>query len=136
MNDFWNRVDKSDDCWLWMGSRTSSGYGRWWISERRWVRAHRVAYELAKGPIPSGLEIDHLCRVRHCVNPAHLEAVSHKENVLRGEGDYNARKTQCKNGHEFTAENTYVRPTGGRACRTCRRGWKSAHNRRRAKTQR
>lgn len=82
----------------------------------RLIAAHRFAYELANGPIPDGLEIDHLCRNRKCVNPAHLQAVSHRENMLR------AAKTHCLNGHPLTGPNVYLRPDGrGRECRECRR---------------
>jgi hypothetical protein len=86
--------------------------------------AHRVSYELHKGPIPEGLVIDHLCRVRHCVNPDHLRAVTHAVNILAGvgRGALHARKTHCVNGHEFTAENTRLCEGGRRRrCRTCDR---------------
>lgn len=91
------------------------------IDSGRGLRAHRVVYEQVVGPIPDGLVLDHLCRVRCCCNPDHLEPVTHIENIMRGAGTgaANAVKTHCKNGHEFTVENTYERPTGGRACRTC-----------------
>ena len=74
---FWAKVDKTDDCWLWTANRTNAGYGHFWL-DRRMVLAHRFAYELLIGPIPDGLTLDHLCRVRACVNPAHLEAVTNR----------------------------------------------------------
>ena len=110
-------------CWVWMASSSDDGYGQFW-SEEKMVRAHRYAYERWVGPIPEGLTIDHLCRVRHCVNPDHLEAVTNRENILRGEtiaAAYAAR-THCLQGHPYDEENTYVPPRGGRReCRTCRR---------------
>ncbi len=125
---FWPKVNKTSTCWLWTGSISSGGYGGFGIRGTA-KKAHRVSYELIVGPIPEGLELDHLCRVRHCVNPNHLEPVTRQENVRRGvgwAGDYgNAgkrrRRTHCNHGHEFTPENTQVRSDGlGRACRTCR----------------
>jgi hypothetical protein len=115
---FWAKVDKSDGCWDWTGYKTATGYGR--VQGTKY--AHRVAYELQVGPIPDGLEIDHLCRNRGCVNPAHLEVVTHQENQLRGNGPcgLNARKTHCPRGHEYTEKNTRVYQ-GHRMCRTCRR---------------
>ncbi len=87
------------------------------------VYAHRWAFEQFKGPIADGLQIDHLCRVRHCVNPDHLEAVSQRANILRGEATsaQRARQTHCKRGHRFDLANTYIRPAGHRNCRACRR---------------
>ncbi|GGH34102.1 HNH endonuclease [Microbacterium album] len=122
---FWSKVDKSGDCWLWTAA-TTYGYGRFAITKRQMIGAHRFAWETVNGPVPDGMVIDHLCRIRLCVNPAHMEVVTNGENVLRGEGlsALNARKTHCKNGHEFTPENTIVtkNPSGnGRACRECRR---------------
>jgi hypothetical protein len=104
------------DCIIWAGSIDRDGYGRF-----RNTPAHRIAYEESKGPIPSGLVIDHLCRVRNCVNPDHLEAVTIRENTLRGFNPpaMNARKTHCVNGHEFDEINTYWRPNGERDCRAC-----------------
>lgn len=79
----WAKVVKTEDCWLWTGSRTTKGYGHLLV-DGRFTQAHRLAYELEVGPIASGLVIDHLCRVRHCVNPAHLEPVTNRENLRRG----------------------------------------------------
>ena len=109
----------ADACWLWTKSFSPNGYGVMKIDGKN-VKAHRLSYELFVGSIPDGLELDHLCRVRHCVNPAHLEAVTHRENVLRGNSppSRNARKTHCLRGHEFTPENTMA-IKGGRACRAC-----------------
>lgn len=107
-------------CWEWTASRNHLGYGQFRAGEM--TGAHRWSYTAANGPIPEGLDIDHLCRVRHCVNPAHLEAVTHRENMLRGNTP-NARaltQTHCVNGHEYTDANTYIDPTHGRrSCRAC-----------------
>ena len=106
-----------DGCWEWLGS-TSTGYGCF-----RRGYAHRYSYELHKGAIPDGLQIDHLCRNRLCVNPDHLEAVTVRVNVLRGVSRVaaNARQSHCIRGHEFTPENTRRRANGSRACRECGR---------------
>lgn len=119
---FFALVDKTETCWVWKGSM-HNGYGEFRRFHREPMsRAHRVAYELIVGPIPDGLELDHLCRNRSCVNPAHLEPVDHRTNVLRGEGltARYARRNACSEGHPFTPENTYMRPSGGRRCKTCR----------------
>jgi hypothetical protein len=110
----------ANGCWPWLASR-KWGYGCFSLDGGKvQVRAHRYAYEVLVGPIPSGLQIDHLCRNRACCNPDHLEPVTGAVNNLRGEGiaARNARKTHCLNGHEFTSENTY-RVKGGRACKPC-----------------
>ena len=109
-------------CWIWQASTTHNGYGQFWVGGRM-VKAHRFAYEMFVGPIPEGLELDHLCRVRNCVNPAHMEPVTHAENVRRGESfsAINAGKTHCPHGHAYDAENTYVKPNGWRHCRACQR---------------
>jgi len=111
---FWEKVRKSDGCWEWLAYKNSDGYGTFRV-DGRMVLAHRWAYEHLVGPIPPELECDHRCRNRACVNPAHLQLVSHKENVLRGVGPaaQHARKTVCKNGHPLIA-------TGARRrCLTC-----------------
>lgn len=109
-------------CWLWLGGKNSYGYGQYHKDGKRLI-AHRYSYERFNGPIPKDLQIDHLCRVRHCVNPEHLQAVSQKENLLRGYGLYaiNARKTHCIHGHEFTPENTRISYGTHRNCRECDR---------------
>lgn len=119
----------SGGCWLWSGLMKANGYGMVAVGRttngtpvRR--HAHRVMYVLMVGPVPEGMTLDHLCRNRRCVNPAHLEPVSNAENVLRGYSPpaNNARKTSCPGGHAYTQENTYVNPVSGRRrCRTCDR---------------
>jgi hypothetical protein len=108
-------------CWVWEGSKYNNGYGKF---GRRGYMAHRISYELSKGKVPDNMFLDHLCRNRLCVKPAHLEPVSLVENVMRGESIFakNARKTHCKHGHEFTAENTYVprQFPNKRYCKACR----------------
>lgn len=117
---FWAKVDKAGDCWPWRGSVGTHGYGQHMINTKN-RRAHRVAYELVFGPIPSGLTLDHLCRNKRCVNPAHLEPVTVQENIRRSDcpSALNARKTHCKRGHEFTPATTYITPAGSRQCRKC-----------------
>lgn len=104
---FWEKVEKTDSCWLWTAALSQDGYGL--FRDGRSQSAHRWLYKQLVGEIPDGLQLDHLCRVRNCVNPAHLEPVTLAENARRG------RLTHCKRGHELTPENTYVQ----RACKLC-----------------
>ena len=115
-------------CWPWLGGCNSLGYGQFW-DRVRVVLAHRFSYEYSNGTIPTELEIDHLCRNRKCVNPNHLEPVTHKENMKRG---LQGTVTQCPHGHSYDETNTYVTPNGNRKCRTCKRDnerhrWRKLH---------
>ena len=102
------------DCIPWLGSLFPNGYGR--LDGRV---AHRVIYEALIGPVPEGLQLDHLCRNRACVNVNHLEPVTQRENIRRGS---RPNQTHCKRGHEYTPENTYRRgSSGARQCRACQR---------------
>lgn len=114
------REDDESGCWLWCGTLNRKGYGYFGGHG-----AHRLAYEWFVGPIPAGLQIDHLCRTRHCVNPAHLEAVTLQENVRRGgvgaaTAARQRAKTHCPTGHAYDEGNTYFTPKGHRRCVKCR----------------
>lgn len=128
-------LDKQPNgCWVWTRSKDIGGYGRvtWYGKGMPVHRAYLI--DLGRN-VPEGMTVDHLCRVRACANPDHLEVVTNRENILRGFGPpaVNARKTCCKNGHEFTNENTSIRPNGGRYCRACWRAtWHKRHAERRS----
>ena len=128
---FWGKVEKSQGCWLWRGGQGRGGYGRAHIGGTEYRPAHRVAYELVVGPIPDSFDLDHLCRVRLCVNPSHLEPVTNRENTLRGYGPtaINARKTHCLRGHPLSGDNLVrLRSSDERKCRTCHRDRVRAHD--------
>lgn len=114
-------------CWIWTGGTTDQGYGLFWLGTS--VLAHRFAYELIVGPIPDGLELDHLCRVTACVRPLHLDPVTPRENVHRSDSPMgiNARLERCRKGHEFTGA-----WRGRRTCRTCATERQRAHRARAA----
>ena len=121
--------DAATGCWLWQNASTPPGYGVFYLWGKQ-TYAHRASYELHVGPIPEGLVIDHLCRNRRCVNPEHLEPVTQRINLLRGETHTarNAAKTHCDNGHRYTEATTYRYANGTRRCRRC--GTEQARDRR------
>ncbi len=120
---FWEKAipEPNTGCWLWNGALNLQGYGNLYVRGTN-RQAHRVAYELYVGAIPPGLELDHLCRMPCCVNPSHLEPVTHQVNMRRGlpnRGVFQRSKTHCRSGHPYMPENTYHRADGSRECRTC-----------------
>lgn len=122
-----SKVDMTGDCWLWTASVKENGYGQWNSGTRNY-NAHRLIHEAVNGPTPPGLELDHLCRVRRCVRPSHLEAVTRAENRRR----QFAVITHCPAGHRYTAENTAYSSSSGYACRSCRT-CRTVRNRNRSK---
>lgn len=117
---FMTKVQVTESCWLWLASKNMAGYGQFWSGEKL-VRAHRFAFEHQFGSIPPGLEIDHICGNRACVNPDHMRCVSHRENMRASNSIFgrNAVKTHCKRGHAFEGSNLYISKTGSRQCRAC-----------------
>lgn len=115
-------IDSVTGCWKWTGYIKSNGYGTVGIGTREQGKdhAHRFVYSRLVASIPEGLEIDHLCRNRSCVNPTHMRLVSHAEN-MRVARNWNREKTHCKHGHEFTEDNTGITAQGFRFCKACRR---------------
>lgn len=120
---FWPKVEKTPGCWFWTAATNDSGYGVFGIKKGKNELAHRFAYTLINGAIQEGATIDHLCMVHRCVNPQHLEAVSQKVNNDRKGMFYGTEryKSSCPWGHEYSPENTYVGPNGGRRCKECNR---------------
>lgn len=133
-----------DDCWPWIGSASAQGYGRIYVHPDGPRQAHRVLYEIMVGPIPDGLQLDHLCKNPACVRPDHLEPVTGAENRRRSEGPagINARKTHCKNGHPLDADDLIVRDgrsseaVAMRSCRACHNARQRAYNSRTRERQR
>lgn len=129
---FWAKVERTPDCWLWVATRTPDGYGRFWV--KKLVAAHRWAYEHLRSPIPEGMELDHLCRVRWCVNPGHLEPVTRAENNKRS----GLAKAFCPNGHPRSGANLTYNSRGVRVCRICfttanQKAWKAYRERKKAR---
>lgn len=127
---FWSKVDKTETCWLWTACKTRKGYGMFRLGGTD-VPAHRFAYELLVGPIPKGLQLDHLCMSKACVRPDHLEPVTAQENTRRalaalGTGHLMKQtlKTHCPQGHPYDESNTYVNAKGHRQCRECWKRWR------------
>lgn len=128
---------RTTDCQVWIGSTNSKGYGLVCVGDGKIELAHRIAYEHQYGPIPDGLVIDHLCRVRNCVNPLHLEAVTSGENQRRGRRAAGLQVGDtCSNGHEIREGDIYERPSGVTECCHCRRSTAHRPGRRRPTQQR
>lgn len=135
MEFFLVRIEKTETCWLWKGFINQKGYGKTRPLGYKNIAAHRLAFELFRGPIPSGLTLDHLCRNRSCVNPSHLEPVTAGENTLRGNTvtGINLRKTHCKCGSLFSEKRD---SNGGRVCIVCKRRNDNAYRKRLREKQR
>lgn len=130
---FYSKIRVEGECWVWKGARHPGGYGNFYLGpdssgKSVYVSAYRWCYMDRVGQFPGGLELDHLCRNPPCVNPSHLEPVTHLENMRRGS---TRQATHCKHGHEFTAGNTRITPEGWRKCRACHRGWEAKYKRQR-----
>lgn len=119
---FWSKVEKTQTCWLWTAVLNSAGYGRFYLNGKMRL-AHRLAFEADRGPVEPGLQLDHLCRNRACVNPQHLEPVTQRENILRGTSPaaVASRRSHCPQGHPYDEVNTLRSTSGSRRCRACSR---------------
>lgn len=125
IKNFFSKIKESGSCWLWTADKICGGYGRFSFNGRL-VLAHRFSYEFFNEEIPKGLQIDHLCRNRGCVNPEHMEVVTNRENMMRGlspslTSKRQLSKTHCPQNHPYSGENLYLDPNGGRRCRICNR---------------
>lgn len=130
LNTLWPKIEFAGDHWLWLGAVDRDGHGVCRIAgDRRKRRVHRVVWEVLIGPIPDALVLDHVCRVRQCCNPAHLQPVTNAENVKRRAAD---DRTHCPKGHPYDEANTRYRIKDGYVCRTCRTCDRAARRRRRA----
>lgn len=125
---FWPKVKKTKNCWIWTGTKNARGYGVIWTGGRM-ALAHRVIHDLLKIEINNGLEFDHLCRNPSCVNPAHLEAVTHQENMRRGHF-FNSTKSLCPHGHPYSGNNLVINSNGSRECLVCKRARARAYAKR------
>ena len=124
---FWDKVDATGDCWEWTARHNRNGYAEWSGTKRwrqRYPEASRLAHRLIWVALvgdPGTLDLDHLCRNPGCVNPDHLEPVTRSVNLQRGERVGRPRRTHCRAGHSISGDNLYVKPSGERCCRLCRR---------------
>lgn len=129
----WSIPEPNTGCHLWLGDVTNSGYGRFWLNGKN-VSAHRIAYEFEHGPIPEGMQIDHLCNTKICVNVRHLRLTTATENLFAAHSNSTARKfstrSHCSSGHEYTAANTYFHGKH-RHCRECNKQRMRQHRLRR-----
>lgn len=118
---WFDRARIGDECWEWCGPKNRKGYGTI-HNPNGSTLAHRVGWQLVNGNVPVGMELDHLCRNRACVRPSHLEAVTHYENIMRGElGHLHTPGEVCGNGHSMDESNAYIATSGKRRCRSCNR---------------
>jgi len=130
---FWDKVDKTGECWIWTASKYLNGYGQFRFDGKNWG-AHRMAWLLTNGEIPDGMLVCHTCDNPSCIRPAHLFIGTQKQNMrdcIDKGRQYRAYKTHCKHGHEFTVDNTYICTMENgvqRSCRTCNRAKANAHN--------
>ncbi len=134
----WEKANKTETCWLWTAYINKFGYGVIGTYDKKTALAHRVSFELTKGPIPEGLEINHLCEVKNCINPDHLEAITRAEHILKTDfqgGKYQKNKTHCVNGHSFQETDVYITKEGHRKCRACGRAADKRRSPRRAQAQ-
>lgn len=113
----WNKFLVDDGCWLWTANVDPDGYGRMWNRPGEPTKAHVVIWTALRGPVPAGMELDHLCAVKSCVNPGHLEPTTHQVNCQR-RPQYQLEKTHCPQGHPYDEANTYTYQ-GRRSCRIC-----------------
>jgi hypothetical protein len=118
---FYKKITVVQECWIWKASKLESGYGLFTDEYGKTITAHRWSFQHFHGVIPQGLVIDHICRNPSCVNPKHLQAISQSDNIKRSLlVKARSARTHCKNGHEFTPQNTrYVKGQRGRRCSTC-----------------
>lgn len=132
---FWQKVRQAGDCWEWTASKGGSGYGHFFPTRKKLVVAHKWAYEQMVGPVPEGLQLDHLCRNTSCVNPYHLDPVPAKVNGHRSDSwaGVNSRKTHCPEEHPYTGDNLLINEKGARVCLTCKRArWRAYYHRKKA----